>query len=200
MQILIESLKEIAPLLAIIPTLIIGLIYNLFLQRRSKEEESERKNAKDAVVEAFNSANPADANILSMMTLNMSEIREFYIMTKFQAKRAFAWAITTFLVGFALFATSCVMAIISNSSSVSVIIPAVSGAIVELLSAGSLFIYKKTLEQLNVYYQYLHENERFLSAVQVSDNISQEKRDEVLAQIINKQMKYGPIETTASDN
>jgi len=51
-------------------------------------------------------------------------------------------------------------------------ITALSGAIVEFVSASALYIYRKTIEQMNLYYYSLHQNERFLSAVHLAGKMS----------------------------
>ena len=72
------------------------------------------------------------------------------------------------------------------------IIAAISGAITEIISGIVLWIHNKSALQLNYYYDSLHENEKFLSAVNIADKLSEEKREEMYIEIIRKQIDIQP--------
>ena len=59
----------------------------------------------------------------------------------------------------------------------------------ELIAGTSLLVYKASLEQLNNYYESLHNNERFLSLVNLVSKISSDKQDEVYINIINVELQ-----------
>ncbi len=48
------------------------------------------------------------------------------------------------------------------------IIPAIGGVITELIAGTALVVYRNSLSQLNHYHKALHEDERFLSSVNLS--------------------------------
>ena len=52
---------------------------------------------------------------------------------------------------------------------------------------------------LNHYYDALYENEKFLSAVSIADKLSAEKREEVLIEIIHKQINSESSKTKMED-
>lgn len=87
-----------------------------------------------------------------------------------------------------LIASSIVSVFALNTGLGSALIPAIGGAIVEVVAGTSLFVYRQSLDQLNKYYEALHENERFLSVVNITDKISPEKKDEVYMEIIRSQL------------
>ena len=66
--------------------------------------------------------------------------------------------------------------------------PAIGAAIVEVIAGTSLIVYKKSLEQLNHYYNSLHNNERFLSIVNIVSKVSPERQDEMYFEIIRSQI------------
>ena len=68
------------------------------------------------------------------------------------------------------------------------IIAALSGAITEIISGVVLWIHNKSALQLNYYYDSLHENEKFLSAVNIADKLSEEKKEDMYIEIIRKQI------------
>ena len=157
-------------------------------QRNGRTEElTEKEKKRDRISEAFISSEGAEIDIPQMMKYNMEEINEFYVMSKYQAKRAFDVAIISFMFGLLLFGAAVICAILSPSS-VGVIYLSICGAITEFLSGGNMVIYNKTQDQINHYYRCLHENERFLSAVKIVGYITRENRDKAFEGIVQKQM------------
>lgn len=59
----------------------------------------------------------------------------------------------------------------------------------EVIAGTSLIVYKKSLEQLNHYYNSLHNNERFLSIVNMVSKVSQEKQDDMYFEIVRSQIR-----------
>lgn len=155
----------------------------------------------------FNKSDEADSNSkqmmepLKFMLANMSEMREYYLLSRKMTKISFvvsvifcflgiilySFAIVTFfartysnIIGFALFKD---MAAMNSFFSV------VSGSIVEIIAGTSFLIHKKELEQLNHYYEAFYADEKILSAISLVDRVTESKRDEVYVNIINKQLE-----------
>ena len=127
-------------------------------------------------------------NILQLMYNNMGEIIEYFRISKSHAKLSFWLALVSCIIGIILFSFAVIYAVVSNNLTPA-IIAASAGAISELFAATSLVVHKKSLEQLNHYYNALHENEMFLSTVYLVGNISYEKRDDIYVEIIRNEMK-----------
>lgn len=125
-------------------------------------------------------------DIIALMTENTNEINDYFKISKSHAKTSFSLAIVTSIVGVLLLILSISFAIIFDKIEVP-IITAISGAIAEVF-AGILIIHKKSLSQLNHYYNSLHDNERFLSLVFLVNKLSVEKQDEAYFSIIEKEM------------
>ena len=70
------------------------------------------------------------------------------------------------------------------------IIPAVGGAITEVIAGTALIVYRNSLSQLNHYHKALHEDERFLSSVNLLGKFSTvEARDDMLREIIRSEIQ-----------
>lgn len=136
--------------------------------------------------------------IIELMITNMVEIREYYSISKKQASDAFMFAVFLSIMGFfiifgAIFSFLYVKPDLGVAS-----ITALSGVILEFVAGTALTVYRKTLEQLNIYYNALHQNERFLSAVHLAGKMSSSQRDAAYLVIINAQCKdSGSIQPTA---
>lgn len=115
-------------------------------------------------------------DVLELMSINMKEIKEYYVLSKNMAKSSFRLSVSMCLLGFTLIASSIISVFILDAGLGSALIPSIGGAIVEVVAGTSLLVYKQALDQLNKYYEALHENERFLSVVNITDKISPEKK------------------------
>lgn len=128
------------------------------------------------------------ANILELMLANMKEIKEYYILSKSQSKKSFAIAIIMGMLGFMLIGVSIFISVLLKDNIAAMIIPAIGAVVVDLISAIFLVVYKKSVEQLNHYYSELHENEKFLSSINLVSSLSKEKQDEIYIEIIRSRL------------
>ena len=127
------------------------------------------------------------SDILAEMFKNHIEIKEYFKISKNQSKFSFYFSIVSSVVGIIVVIIAASGMIIFKSLGIS-IIAAVSGAITEIISGIVLWIHNKSALQLNYYYDSLHENEKFLSAVNIADKLSEEKKEDMYIEIIRKQI------------
>lgn len=201
----IMSLKFWILMLGMLILSFISIVINE--QERSKKTNQEIEeyyiNVKDALLKSKNSnidnnssygksskieTDKDTEDILQLMSLNMREIREYYILSKAMAKRSFILSVIMCVFGFIIISTSIIAIFIIDISFVQLIVPVIGGVVVELIAGTSLVVYKKSLEQLNQYYDSLHNNERFLSLVNLVDKLSDGRKDESYINIINSQL------------
>lgn len=70
------------------------------------------------------------------------------------------------------------------------LIPAVGGIITELIAGTALVVYRNSLVQLNHYHKALHEDERFLSSVNLLGKFSTvEAQNDMLREIIRSEIQ-----------
>lgn len=131
-----------------------------------------------------------ELDALGRMLVNLEAIHEYYTWSQKQAKRSFVLAISACIGGFLLLVAAVILPIAFKLGFELSLIPAIGGAIAELIAATSLFVYRSSLTQLNHYHEALHEDERFLSSVNLLTKFStQELKDEMLKQIIQSEIK-----------
>ena len=140
---------------------------------------------------------------IERMRANLVAIEEYYTCSQEQARHSFKLAIWTCIGGFILLIAAVVLPIIFKLSFELSLIPTIGGAISELVAATSLFVYRSSLTQLNHYHQALHEDERFLSSVNLINKFSTpELQDEMLKEIIRSEiaMNLAGIGINSKDN
>ena len=131
-------------------------------------------------------------DIIELMIANMKEINEYYVLSKRMTQQSFILAVCMCIGGFMIISVSVAFILINNFEAKEAIIPIISGAVVEAIAATTLIVYKKSIEQLNRYYDALHNNEIFLSSVNLVSKISTEKRDQMYEYIIKTKLEDKP--------
>ena len=155
---------------------------NKKLVENNKQYNDLRQELKEVIIKQ-----KGQKDILELMFDNMSEIRAYFSISKHHAKLSFWLAILNCLVGIGLLCLSVYFAL-TGPNIEPAIIAAVAGAVSELFAATSLVVHKKSLTQLNHYYNALHENEMFLSTVNLVGNLSIDKQDEMFIEIIKNEL------------
>ncbi|NDO52107.1 hypothetical protein FMM75_22995 [Lachnospiraceae bacterium MD335] len=145
---------------------------------KSEEQSNDTINSKELL---------SGSDILAEMLKNHIEIQEYFQISKNQSKFSFYFSICSSVVGIIVVIIAASGIIIFKSLGIS-IIAAASGAITEIISGIVLWIHNKSALQLNYYYDSLHENEKFLSALNIADKLSEEKREDMYIEIIRKQI------------
>ena len=133
-------------------------------------------------------------DILELMLSNMSEIKQYYSMSKKHAQLSFVLALLFCIFGFVLITFAITL---EQTNTQPMIIGIIGGTISELFAGTALFVHRSSLFQLNHYYKSLHENERFLSTVNLVSQLSNERRDDAVMKIIDSSLK--DISTLVND-
>lgn len=126
-------------------------------------------------------------DIIALMLKNNDEITEYFTISKNQAKSSFWFSVISCVVGMVALAVGIYGIVVQKNISVSVI-SLISGSISEVISGTVFWVHNKSALQLNHYYNALHENEKFLAAINMADKLSEEKREEMYIEIIRKQI------------
>jgi multimeric flavodoxin WrbA len=134
-----------------------------------------------------------DADILGLMALNLKEIKEFYTLTKKQAIKAFNLSVFMCIAGFLLFALSVAISLVWHYSQIA-ITTAIGGAVVEIVAGTSLLVYRKALGQLNFYYSSLHDNERYMSLINVAAKT--DTKNELYSKIVTSELERLKLSNT----
>lgn len=129
-----------------------------------------------------------DKDIINLMIENMVEIREYFNISKKQAKYSFTYAVVATIFGFIMFVIAILIAIIYKEINAS-IITAIGASITELISVVALKINKDAQKQLNYYYDALHENEQYLSTLSLISKISKGKQDDIYIDVIQNYLQ-----------
>lgn len=186
-----EILFTLANLIAILVAFF-SIVVSIFKIAKNAETDSEIKLEKkqekylEQVQKLEGDKDLPDRDALELIKVNLANINEYYIWSQKQAKSAFNAAIATCSVGFLLVVAAVLIPIVKQdfNSAIS-FISFLGGAITELIGGTIFFVYRKSLAQLNYYHKALHEDQRFLSSVNLIKKFHDENMgDEMLKEII----------------
>lgn len=186
----IEALG-LSTLLTLIVTFVIVAINEYLLSQRKKET----KTRVEKIIKS-----DKNKTILEHLGYNVESISNIYNWSQTQAKISFIFAMIMCTVGLGLIIAS-VGLIFTTEISVeektsAAIISAIGGTTAELISLTTLLVYRTSLNQLSHYHDYLHEDERFLTSINLIDSFeNSENHDEMLKEIIRSEIQLNILET-----
>lgn len=189
-------------------TLSIGTLFTSYLsimKRKWQEDEEEEiesysRRLKRAIVpeevkqdrnnKSGNEERKKEIDALGRMMINLEDIKEFYTWSQKQAKASFILAVSMCISGFILMVAAILLPVVFRLNFQMSIIPAVGGVITEVIAGTALVVYRNSLSQLNHYHKALHEDERFLSSVNLLGKFSTvEAQDDMLREIIRSEIQ-----------
>lgn len=149
----------------------------VFLQHlmNKKVDKKETEEVKQAVNNTIEQIKDSD-NVIDLMIKNVAELREYYIISKQQANKAFSSALLISILGFVVFISGIIISYFSGQNIIA--FTTIAGSVVEVISGLFFFLYKSSLTQLNIYHERLGSTEKYLTAMQLIEKMSDDKKDE----------------------
>jgi hypothetical protein len=165
---------------------VIETLNTLFLRKRHKNDQIEvDREVQNAVKDIKD-----EKDILEIMIRNVKELKEYYVINKQQARNSFSAALLISVLGFFLFSTGIIINTLFQRSNDIIIFTTISGSIIEIISGLFFWLYNKAIKQINIFHESLQDTQKYLTAIQLSDRMTEEKRDLVysfiIGQMINK--------------
>lgn len=154
------------------------MMQSMFNKGTNEKENNEIKNAVDKTIEQIKNTD----NVIELMVKNVAELREYYVISKQQANKAFSSALLVCFLGFIVFISGIFISYISNQNVI--IYTTISGGIVEIVSGLFFWLYKNSIYQLNIYHERLGTTEKYLTAMQLIEKMSPDKKDNTYRYLI----------------
>lgn len=147
----------------------------LMMEKEGEEIELASKKLVN-LVQSFEKEENKKNDVLSMMIDNVSELREYYIISKQQARKSFSAALFICFFGIFIYLLGIIayMAFDKNISVISVI----GGTVVEIIAGLFFWLYREATKQLGIYHQRLGSTEKYLTVIQIIKEMPEEKQAE----------------------
>lgn len=164
-----------------LPTIGIGLLSYVIVNRKSIDEvilelEDERKKINEKLED--------EKNVLDVIRINLSQLNEYYIINKIQAKRSYNLSFISIIFGLIILLFSILYAYLNNEIQVLSIIGVISGAFAEFIGLTSLNLYKESNKNVNQFYRQLNDLQKTMLAIELTKNLELENRNIQVGNII----------------
>ncbi len=142
-----------------------------------------------------------DSGVLSILKVNLKAMREYYSWSQRQA-RIICWvAVASCIIGVAVIVAAATLGFLKLFTLDQTILTAVGGMITQVFAGTTLLVYRSSVKQLNYYHKSLHEDQRFLSSVDLLWRFSKEsEQDKMLAAIIRSALKINVAVATEKES
>lgn len=127
--------------------------------------------------------NNSEKDILELLLENMGELREYFIISKFQAKKIFKCAVNSFFCGVVILAVAAVIFSFTSSLGATVVLSLI-GVMCEFISTYQLTLYRQTLKNMHKYFASLEKTSLYLSNVNLVGKMEQDKQSAAYLKII----------------
>lgn len=164
-----EILSIIASLVGVVGTIVAKQSVD---KADAKIESSQVEKAiKDITIE-----NNENDNVLELMLKNVKELREYYVISKQQARKSFSAALFICFFGIFIYVLGIISVMIfdKNISVISII----GGTVVEVIAGLFFWLYREATKQLSIYHQRLGSTEKYLTVIQIIRELPEDKRIE----------------------
>lgn len=128
-------------------------------------------------------------NNMHLMMINMKEAAEYYNNSKRLLNRSFILFSVMSVAGFIVLTYSIFIILEKNLDFANSIVPVIGGSIIELISATFMILYTKSLKQVNKHYRSVQNDSRLLMMINLVNQLSDSKKDDVYISIINSQIE-----------
>lgn len=159
----------------------ITIVIVVMISNHSKKEKSKLKKELDEFKQNYID-NISDVG-LKIMSMNLLELKEYYIMTKRQYERTF-WIATIFSsIGCVIILGGAVYGAINGDYEITKY-TVISGGVSEGVATLAFWMFTQAKNQMNLYSEHLKNNEKIICAINILDKKELENKNEIISKII----------------
>lgn len=151
------------------------MAYNAKREFDKTDEKKEEIKVEEAI-EKIRFGKIEDDNVIDLMLKNVKELREYYVISKQQARKSFSAALFICFFGVCIYLLGIISYIVFNKDIA--IISVIAGTVVEVIAGLFFWLYREAIQQLNIYHERLGSTEKYLIVIQVIKELPEEQRIE----------------------
>lgn len=124
-------------------------------------------------------------NVLDTIQLSLNQLQEYYTVNLNQAKSSYRWSITVIIAGFITLITGVWMFYFQKNANITLtIISGISGVLLEFIGAANIYIYNKSIKQLNTYFSELIKIQDTMLAIELCEGLEDEPKKLIIKEKI----------------
>ncbi len=142
--------------------------FDVELEKLSVEREKLKEKVQDKDSEVEN-------NVFNTIQLNLNQTTEYYTINKSQARQSFRASMIAIIAGLITILIGIWFMYFKGNVTASTI-SIVSSVLLEVIGGMYFYVYKKSLEQLNFFYEKLEKTQDTMVAIELTNSINDEAR------------------------
>jgi hypothetical protein len=125
-------------------------------------------------------------DVFNTIQLSLNQLTEYYTINLSQARSSYRWSIAAIIVGIITLLSGIWFFYLGENPNINLaIISGISGTIIEFIGASNIYIYNKSLKQLNIYFRELIAIQDTMLAIELCDKIEDtDKKTQIKEKII----------------
>lgn len=147
------------------------------------ELESVRAERKD-IEQRIEKREGGGLDIFGVIRLGLNQITEYYTINKSQARNSFTASMIAVIVGFGLLCLGILLGYDHSEAKEVAILSAVSGVLLQFIGGAYFYLYNRSLQQLNFFYETLVRLQDTMLAIQQVDLLAESGREKARESVI----------------
>jgi hypothetical protein len=130
------------------------------------------------------------ADVLNIVQLSLIQLSEYYTINKSQARKSFNFSVFAVAVGLVTIVSGVWLVYSRRLGTGIATVSAASGLLLQFFGAANFYIYNKSLEQMNYFYDRLMQMQDAMISIKVSDQIQDgERKDKTKEHIVSELLR-----------
>ncbi len=116
-------------------------------------------------------------DVIDTIRLGLNQLNEYYVINKGQAKRSFAFSLFAIVVGLITIVFGVGGFLLQQTSNIQIgSILIISGTLLEFIGGAYFFLYRKSVDQMNLYFIQLAKMQDTMLVVKLTQDMSNQER------------------------
>lgn len=160
---------------------LVTMVFNL-IKKENENIKIETDNIKKAI------QSQSDNDVFKLIYNSVSELTQYYTISKIQSSRSFILAIVSCILGVVIYIAGFLIVAFFDKDIV--IFTTISGTVAEVITGLSFWVYSKCTKQMNEYHKRLNTTEKYLTSIQLADKMNSPDKEEMYKWLIQNAMKF----------
>ena len=160
---------------------LVTMVFNL-IKKENENIKIETDNIKKAI------QSQSDNDVFKLIYNSVSELTQYYTISKFQSSRSFILAIVSCILGVVIYIAGFLIVAFFDKDIV--IFTTISGTVAEVITGLSFWVYSKCTKQMNEYHKRLNTTEKYLTSIQLADKMNSPDKEEMYKWRRQNAMKF----------
>jgi len=186
--------KSVLPIV-LVPTAFIALLFLLYISTKTMDKfELQLEKIREQRVEITRKMeDDKELDILHTIQLSLNQLIEYYTINKGQARSSFKFSLFAIVIGLLTITVGIWFYYLGKTNIELTFITGISGMLLEFIGGAYFFMYKKSLEQVNLFFGQLIKTQDTMLAINLAKDITDnnkkmEMTDKIITSLLARNM------------